>query len=135
MAPLRWRRVLSWHLQCAPATARLPSNNPLFPANAVLHSKTDFAGSYPVIVQRFAFPSMADIVAQAPNFTTQAAALVWYVNRMVMNIWVYGNSNTPNKPIYDSVSGGSKFAVFSHLRGIFDLAAWNAPTEGKLTLL
>lgn len=95
------------------------SNTPLWPPISSIDSQPDLGGSYPVAVQRYAFPNLSEL---GPTMlTTQAQAYQWYVARMVSNVWANGVGNPCQT--YDSKIGKSGFNM-AGLGGVFDLKRW-----------
>lgn len=93
--------------------------NPLFPTTNIVDSQPDLGGSYPVAVQRYAFPNLSQL--GPAMLTSQLQAFQWYVAQMVSNVWANGVGD-PDHP-YDSVNGASGFAM-ARLGGVFDLQRW-----------
>lgn len=120
-AALPTRLELSFALW--PAFPNNTSNTPLWPPISSLDSQPDLGGSYPVAVQRYAFPNLSEL--GSTTLTTQAQAFQWYVAQMVSNVWANGVGNPPQS--YDSVNGVSGFKM-GGLGGVFDLKRWISVT-------
>ncbi|KAJ5190131.1 uncharacterized protein N7498_009116 [Penicillium cinerascens] len=122
--PFRTSGDWSWaiQLELSFAVYPLPPNNanpnPLWPESGILESQPDFRSSYPVVVQRYAFPNLAQL-GLVPNNLDQA--LRWYIYFMVANIWNLGNGNPPIP--YDSNLGASGFNM-NDTGGVFALTQW-----------
>ncbi|KAG4441287.1 hypothetical protein IFR05_003215 [Cadophora sp. M221] len=93
---------------------------------ALIQTRVNLNGIYPIGLARLFFPAPAEFTAIG-NFHQSAVYGPFFAARVVDQVWAWGNPEGHGKPQYDADGGGSYYNV-SQLGGGFNLQGWLSAT-------